>query len=68
VHCSAHQVPIDESGEVATGDSDKVYYRAEVHLSQGGQDYDVMGWSKDQVITDIVNQYEHHMHFLQSLR
>lgn len=68
VHCSAHQVPIDESGEVATGNFDKVYYRAEVHLSEGGQDYDVMGWSKDQVITDIVNQYEHHMHFLQSLR
>jgi len=27
-----------------------------------------MGWSRDQVVTDIVNQYEHHVHFLQSIR
>ena len=28
----------------------QTYYRAEVHLSEGGQDYDLMGWSKDGVI------------------
>ena len=26
------------------------YFRAEVHLQEGGQDYDVMGWSRDGVI------------------
>lgn len=44
------------------------YYRAEVHLTEGGQDYDIMGWSKEGVINDIVSQYHKHMHFLHSLR
>ena len=44
------------------------YYRAEVHLAEGGQDYDVMGWSKAAVINDIIDQYEKHLHFLHLLR
>lgn len=44
------------------------YYRAEVHLSQGGQDYDIMAWSKEGVINDIIQQYHTHMHFLHRLR
>ena len=44
------------------------YYRAEVHLSEGGQDYDIMGWSKSDVINDVLDQYERHMHFLSSVR
>lgn len=42
----------------------EIYYRAEVHLAEGGQDYDIMGWTKDDIIIDIINQYEHHRHFL----
>ncbi|MFD1218345.1 MULTISPECIES: BCCT family transporter [Microbulbifer] len=49
------------------GSPDK-YFRAEVHLSEGGQDYDVMGWTPDQLLTDILNQYERHLQFLHSLR
>ena len=44
------------------------YYRAEVHLKEGGQDYDVMGWSRDDVIHDVLEQYERHMHFLAAMR
>ena len=44
------------------------FYRAEVHLAEGGQDYDVMGWSQEQVIVDILNQYEEHLHFLHTVR
>jgi len=44
------------------------YYRAEVHFTEGSQDYDVMGWSRDQLITDLVEQYEKHLHFLHLLR
>lgn len=44
------------------------YYRAEVHLGEGGQDYDIMGWSKEGVINDIISQYHKHLHFLHSLR
>ncbi len=44
------------------------YYRAEVHLREGGQDYDIMGWSKADVIGDVLDQYEKHMHFLHAVR
>lgn len=44
------------------------YFRAEVYLKEGGQDYDIMGWTEDQVIADVIDQYEKHMHFLHGLR
>jgi choline/glycine/proline betaine transport protein len=44
------------------------YYRAEIHLREGGQDYDVMGWSKAAIINDMVDNYHKHMHFLHVLR
>jgi choline/glycine/proline betaine transport protein len=40
------------------------YYRVEVHLLEGSQHYDIMGYSRDQIIADFINQYEKHMHFL----
>lgn len=49
-------------------EAEDVYYRAEVHLKEGGQDYDIMGWPKDAVIHDIVEHYQKHMHFLHSIR
>ncbi len=49
-------------------DDDQSYYRAEVHLQEGGQDYDIMGWSKLAVINDIIDQYHKHMHFLHLLK
>lgn len=44
------------------------YYRAEVHLLEGGQDYDIMGWNKEQIISNLLDQYEKHMHFLNQVR
>ncbi len=44
------------------------FYRAEVHLAEGGQDYCIMGWSEEQVVVDILNQYETHLHFLHTVR
>ncbi len=44
------------------------YFRAEVHLSEGGQDYDLMGWTREDVIGDIIDQYERHLHFLHLVR
>ncbi len=66
----AHQQPLpDESlmGEPLPSQAKEVW-RAEVHLAEGGQDYDIMGWSKEQVLVDILKQYEDHLHFLQQLR
>jgi len=51
-----------------TDDDDQNYYRAEVHLGEGGQDYDIMGWSKSAVINNIIDQYHKHLHFLHLLR
>ncbi|MEN5118514.1 choline BCCT transporter BetT [Luteimonas sp. TWI662] len=48
-------------------DSDR-YYRAEVHLREGGQDYDVMGWRRDELIHDVLDQYQRHIHFLNVVR
>ncbi|OKH88911.1 choline BCCT transporter BetT [Thalassospira sp. TSL5-1] len=42
------------------------YYRAEVFLLDGGQDYDIYGYNKEQVIADVLNHYEKHRHFLLS--
>ncbi|MFZ0156159.1 BCCT family transporter [Pseudomonas sp.] len=44
------------------------YFRAEVHLREGGQDYDIMGWSREDVIGDILDQYERHLHYLHMVR
>jgi len=49
-------------------EDDQNYYRAEVHLVEGGQDYDIMGWSKTAVINNIIDQYHKHLHFLHLLR
>ncbi|GAA5186800.1 choline BCCT transporter BetT [Ferrimonas gelatinilytica] len=49
-------------------ESAEEYYRAEVYLREGGQDYDIMGWSREQVLNDIVEQYEKHLYFLHLVR
>ncbi|WP_395345178.1 BCCT family transporter [Ningiella sp. W23] len=49
-------------------DDEQSYSRAEVHLREGGQDYDIMSWSKEAVINDVIDQYQKHQHFLHLLR
>ncbi|PIE25900.1 MAG: hypothetical protein CSA58_12340 [Micrococcales bacterium] len=43
---------------------DDTYARLEVHLGEGGQGYDVMGYSRTQIIHDVLDQYERHLEFL----
>ncbi|VFR17519.1 High-affinity choline uptake protein BetT [plant metagenome] len=45
-------------------DERRRYSRAEVFLSQGGRGYDIYGYSQDQVISDIVVQYDRYRHYL----
>ena len=40
------------------------YYRAEVFLRRGGQSYDLYGFDQQDIITDILDQLEKHLHFL----
>lgn len=64
---SVHPVQVTRPSltpEELEDDEELHYYRAEVHLNEGGQDYDIMGWSRDQIIGDILDQYERHRHYL----
>jgi choline/glycine/proline betaine transport protein len=70
VRCRAHPRPSDALAGKAMdqlGEEDK-FYRAEVHLAEGGQDYCIMGWTRPQVTHDVLGQYEKHLQFLQSMR
>lgn len=40
------------------------YYRAEVFLRRGGQSYDVYGFDQQDIISDIIDQFEKYLHFL----
>ena len=44
------------------------FYQAEVFLREGGQNYDVMDWTLDDLLQDIIDQYERHLHFLNLVR
>lgn len=48
----------------AEDSSHEDYCRAEVFLLQGGQQYDVFGYTQEQIIVDAISQYERHLHFL----
>lgn len=49
---------------VHDADSENHYYRAEVFLRRGGQSYDIYGFDQQDIITDILDQFEKHLHFL----
>lgn len=69
VRLRAHRLPTfvmtDEHSEA---NDESEYFRAEVYLGEGGQDYDVMGWSRQGIIADILDQYSRHLHFLHLVR
>ncbi len=58
--------PVPTYGGRMIGNRDQ-YARLEVHLVDGGQDYDVMGYTSEQVIHDCLDQYERHLEFLRTV-
>ena len=62
---SKHLMPSFATGSVKGSER---YYRVEVMLVEGGQGYDMMGYTKSQVIADILEHFERHMHFLHAQR
>lgn len=52
--------------KLPTRDSEKTYWRAEVHLAEGPQDYDVAGYNIEQLTGDLLAQFEMHMQLLHS--
>lgn len=61
VHLAERPMP------VSMQHNEDTYYRAEVHLAEGGKDYCIMGWSQDSLICDVLSQYQKHMHFLHNV-
>lgn len=55
--------PVPTYGGRVPGDRDR-YARLVVHLDEGGQNYDVMGYTHTQLIHDVLDQYERHLEFL----
>jgi choline/glycine/proline betaine transport protein len=69
VYAVPHLMPSFAFPEFETKiDERQRYYRAEVYLSEGSQHYDIYGYTRDQVIADVLAQYEKHMHFLHLAR
>lgn len=60
------RAPVPTYGGRMIGNRDQ-YARLEVHLADGGQDYDVMGYTAEQVIHDCLDQYERHLEFLRTV-
>ena len=60
-----HKVNVPSfGGRVPRGTED--YFRMEVYLDGGtGQGYDIMGYTKEQVIDDVLDKYSRHVEFLQ---
>ncbi len=42
--------------------SDRSYYRAEVFLRRGSQSYDVHGYEEQDLIADVLDQFEKYLH------
>ena len=57
------EVPIPVYGHAVPKGTD-TYCRLEVHLQDGGQDYDVMGYTYGQLTDDILDQYERHLEYV----
>lgn len=70
VYPTKSEQPEFAASDTQTVDENKksTYYRAEVHLSEGGQNYDIMGWSKIAVINDVIDHFQKHQHFIHLLK
>ncbi len=44
------------------------YFRPEVHFKEGGQGYEIMNWSEEAIITDVLDQYVRHLGALEAVR
>jgi len=58
------QLPVPSFARVSSGKN--VYYRIEVFSQEGSHGYDLMGFTKEQLICDVLDQYEAHLVFLET--
>lgn len=53
------EAPVEGESEVR-----QRFYRAEVYLQSGSQEYDLMGFTPDQITRDVLDQFESHRQLL----
>ncbi|AMA47475.1 choline BCCT transporter BetT [Pseudomonas alabamensis] len=64
VSLDGYQAP---AGDLSTEGEPEVrqrFYRAEVYLHDGSQEYDLMGFSAEQIVRDVLDQFESHRQVL----
>lgn len=59
-----HLLPNYAYPEMPEEETQHHYYKAELFLRRGGQSYDIYGFDQQDIITDILDQFERHLHFL----
>ncbi|MBV7296045.1 choline BCCT transporter BetT [Corynebacterium sp. TAE3-ERU12] len=64
VYPTEHPVPSFAGCQHLDSDADIKYYRLEVFTLTGSLGYDVYGYTKDQLIEDVLDLYERHLEFL----
>jgi len=58
------QLQVPSFARVSSGKND--YFRVEVFSQEGSHGYDLMGLTKEQLICDVLDQYEAHLVFLEA--
>ncbi len=52
----------------STKNEERNYFWAEVYLASGGQGYDILGYTDEQLISDVLSQLERHQQYLSLTR
>ncbi|MBQ0833439.1 BCCT family transporter [Marinobacter sp.] len=65
IRLTEHETPEFHDAELTQNpDAPASYYRAEVYMRRGGRAYDIFGYEENDIIKDILDQFEKYLHFL----
>ncbi|MFR0674116.1 choline BCCT transporter BetT [Enterobacterales bacterium AW_CKDN230030176-1A_HGKHYDSX7] len=64
VSLDGYQAPVADVLPDAEPEVRQRFYRAEVYLHDGSQEYDLMGFNSEQIVRDVLDQFESHRQVL----
>ncbi|MDO7912057.1 choline BCCT transporter BetT [Pseudomonas monteilii] len=64
VSLDGYQAPVGDLSTEGEPEVRQRFYRAEVYLHDGSQEYDLMGFSAEQIVRDVLDQFESHRQVL----
>ncbi len=66
IRLTEHEAPeYHKNGPDSEASAADAYYRAEVYMRRGGRAYDIFGYEENEIIKDILDQFEKYLHFLE---